>query len=387
MEFYSIRLDIKLNVFGINSLSKQYNKKYIVYILSFIHYSYLFSIAELSKMAFEYNKKLYPEDKSSLLEQRTDEFTSVHFDDAHNHWIQNKRKLANGMYRYICIGVFKTGKSCNRNPLVGQNTCKIHHQTDPIVYEENKIDSETDHQNTFIETQQKHKPQSLANETDNIEPTKKSVQSNDVYENSVATQKRRSSNNHQKWFTIECFWKSITYEDKSSSVIPRTPTLLRRSGVLTYRTLPVGELTDTRNPPNVSHEPTEPILNVYDETIRINLDPTKYVPFKQLRRAFDKYVNIDRIRNPETIRKNRYNILDVAYYLQVMLIFMEGLNEMTKLSTKHVCVMMMKTHLLQFMNCDTNILHTTESKWRQISNHIQDEILYVSETIFEEIGE
>ncbi len=238
MEFYSIRLDIKLNVFGINSLSKQYNKKYIVYILSFIHYSYLFSIAELSKMAFEYNKKLYPEDKSSLLEQRTVEFTSVHFDDAHNHWIQNKRKLANGMYRYICIGVFKTGKSCNRNPLVGQNTCKIQHQTDPTTHEESKIDSETDHQNTFIETQQKHKPQSLANETDNIEPTKKSVQPNDVCENSVATQKRRSSNNHQKWFTIEGFWKSITYEDKSSSVIPRTPTLLRRSGVLTNPSFP-----------------------------------------------------------------------------------------------------------------------------------------------------
>ena len=377
MEFYSIRLDIKLNVFGINSLSKQYNKKYIVYILSFIHYSYLFSIAELSKMAFEYNKKLYPEDKSSLLEQRTVEFTSVHFDDAHNHWIQNKRKLANGMYRYICIGVFKTGKSCNRNPLVGQNTCKIHHQTDPTTHEESKIDSESEHQNTFIETQQKHKPQSLANETDNIELTKKSVQSNDVCENSVATQKRRSSNNHQKWFTIEGFWKS--YRTLPVDELRYS----RRNDVRSF----VGELTDTRPPPNVSHESTEPILNVYDETIRIHLEPTKYVPFKQLRRAFDKYVNIDRIRNPETIRKNRYNILDVAYYLQVMLIFMEGLNEMTKLSTKHVCVMTMKTHLLQFMNCDTNILHTTESKWRQISNHIQDEILYVSETIFEEIGE
>jgi hypothetical protein len=328
-------------------------------------------------MAFEYNKKLYPEDKSSLLEQRTVEFTSVHFDDAHNHWIQNKRKLANGMYRYICIGVFKTGKSCNRNPLVGQNTCKIHHQTDPTTHEESKIDSESEHQNTFIETQQKHKPQSLANETDNIELTKKSVQSNDVCENSVATQKRRSSNNHQKWFTIEGFWKS--YRTLPVDELRYS----RRNDVRSF----VGELTDTRPPPNVSHESTEPILNVYDETIRIHLEPTKYVPFKQLRRAFDKYVNIDRIRNPETIRKNRYNILDVAYYLQVMLIFMEGLNEMTKLSTKHVCVMTMKTHLLQFMNCDTNILHTTESKWRQISNHIQDEILYVSETIFEEIGE
>jgi hypothetical protein len=350
-------------------------------------------------MAFEYNMKLYPEDNSSLLEQRPVEFTSAHFDDAHTHWIQNKRKLSNGMYRYICIGVFKTGKPCNRNPLVGQNTCKIHHRTDPTTHEESKIDVETEHQNTFIETQKRQKPQSRANETDNIETTT-SVQSNDVCENSVATQK----SNTQKWFTIEGFWKSITYEDKSSPVhldgvlkrhldppavrlIPRTPTLLRRSGVLTYRTLPVDELTDTRKPSNVSHQPKEPILDLYGETIRINLEPTKYVPFKQLQRAFDKYINIDRIRNPETIRKHRYNMLDVAYYLQVMLIFMEGLKEMTKLSTKHVCIMTMKTRLLQFMNCDTSILHTTESKWQEISNHIQDEILYVSNAIFDQIGE
>jgi hypothetical protein len=343
-----------LNRFGINSLSKQYNKKYIVYILLYIeeHEHSFSNQLLLSKMAFEYNMKLYPEDNSSLLEQRRVEFTSAYFDDAHTHWIQNKRKLSNGMYRYICIGVFNTGKPCNRNPLVGQNTCKIHHRTDPTRHEESKIDVETEHQNTFIETQQRQKPQSRANETDNIETTT-SVQSNDA-----CKQKR----NHPKWFTIEGFWKS-------------------------YRTLPVNELTDTRKPANVSHQPKEPILDLYGETIRINLEPTKYVPFKQLQRAFDKYINIDRIRNPETIRKHRYNMLDVAYYLQVMLIFMEGLKEMTKLSTKHVSVMTMKTRLLQFMNCDTSILHTTESKWQEISNHIQDEILYVSNAIFDEIGE
>jgi hypothetical protein len=139
---------------------------------------------------------------------------------------------------------------------------------------------------------------------------------------------------------------------------------------------------------NSQQENQDPIIDPYKETIRIQFEPLRYAKFEELRKAFDKYGSIDRVRNPDTIRKNRYNILDVAYYLQMMLIFLEGLNEMTKLSTKHLCVMMMKTRILMFVNYDTKTyLHTTESKWRAISINIRDEILYILDDIFDEIGE
>lgn len=78
---------------------------------------------------------------------RSVEYTSIDFDDAHNHWIQNKRKLSNGMYRYICVGFFKNGNQCNRNPLVGKNTCKIHdfpQNIAPIKDEETKTNCDED---------------------------------------------------------------------------------------------------------------------------------------------------------------------------------------------------------------------------------------------------
>jgi len=48
------------------------------------------------------------------------------FDDASVQWRANKRRLPNGCYQYICMGKTKTGKPCNRNPLIGENCCKIH---------------------------------------------------------------------------------------------------------------------------------------------------------------------------------------------------------------------------------------------------------------------
>jgi len=277
-----------------------------------------------------------------MAQHRPVEFTSIDFDDAHNRWIQNKRKLSNGMYRYICVGFFKNGNQCNRKPLVGKNTCKIH-DINPSKHEEIKIECN-------IEIPKKTKPQPKNIIT--------------VESNEIEIKQRLRSSNLQKYSIhitefVRSFWK-------------------------TYRTLPVEEVMETRKESNARQDL---IIDPYKETIRIQTDPNKYVAFEYLRKAFDRYGGIDRVRNPETIRKNQYNMADVVYYLQIMLIFMEGLNEMTKLSSKHVCVMMMKTRLLMFVNYDTSTyLHTTESKWRVISNNIRDEILYVLDDIFDEIG-
>ena len=50
----------------------------------------------------------------------------IDFDEASEGWMTNKRKLANGMYRYIC-GVNKTnGKKCVRTPQANQSSCWYH---------------------------------------------------------------------------------------------------------------------------------------------------------------------------------------------------------------------------------------------------------------------
>ena len=41
--------------------------------------------------------------------------TLIDFDDAHNGWIENKRKLPNGCYVYICGKILKNGKKCQRS--------------------------------------------------------------------------------------------------------------------------------------------------------------------------------------------------------------------------------------------------------------------------------
>lgn len=322
-----------------------------------------------------------------MTEQRPIEFTTIDFDDAHQHWIQNKRKLSNGMYRYICIGFFQNGKKCNRNPLVGKNTCKIH-DINPITQEEEtKIEYEP-------EILTKQKPQ-LKN-TCKIETTVRTVRGfackTGVSGWRIGTPSGLSggellSNDNDSAKSTEI---EIKYRRRSPDLQKYTNHMSEfvRSFWKTYRTLPVEEFIETQNKTNGLKPVQDPIIDVHNETILTNIHPPRYIKFTELQKAFDKYGSIDKVRNPATIRKNRYNILDVAYYLQIMLVFLEGLDEMTKLSSKHICVMMMKSRLLLFVNYDTNMhLHTTEAKWRVIGNNIRDELLYVLDDIYEEIDD
>ena len=57
---------------------------------------------------------------------------NIDFDDASVQWRANKRRLANGCYRYICMGTTKTGKPCNRRPCEYEDYCKIHCKTNKM---------------------------------------------------------------------------------------------------------------------------------------------------------------------------------------------------------------------------------------------------------------
>jgi len=56
--------------------------------------------------------------------------TLIDFDDAHNEWMENKRKLSNGCYVYICGKILKNGKKCQRSCLdkIGlYSGCRTHY--------------------------------------------------------------------------------------------------------------------------------------------------------------------------------------------------------------------------------------------------------------------
>lgn len=152
------------------------------------------------------------------------------------------------------------------------------------------------------------------------------------------------------------------------------------------RTSPV--VTETAIAQHTQSRPPPQIIDVHKETIKIQTNPPIYIRFGELKLAFGKYQNVDRIRNPDTMRKNRYNVVNVAYYLQLMVLLLEGLDEMSALSATDINVIMMKTQMLLFVNYEPNLwLQSTVSQWRAISRQIRDELLYILDDIFDEIGE
>ena len=50
----------------------------------------------------------------------------INFDEASNEWRKNKISKGNGMYRYICGQICKSGKFCLRNPVSCENFCSVH---------------------------------------------------------------------------------------------------------------------------------------------------------------------------------------------------------------------------------------------------------------------
>jgi len=51
---------------------------------------------------------------------------NIDFDEASEAWRSNKKHTGNGMFKYICCGITKSGNKCNRQPLSNSDYCKLH---------------------------------------------------------------------------------------------------------------------------------------------------------------------------------------------------------------------------------------------------------------------
>ena len=51
---------------------------------------------------------------------------NIDFDYASKCWRENKNKLDNGCYKYICMAKIKKGLCCRNIPIKNTNYCKIH---------------------------------------------------------------------------------------------------------------------------------------------------------------------------------------------------------------------------------------------------------------------
>jgi hypothetical protein len=51
---------------------------------------------------------------------------NIDFDEASAAWKANKKSKGNGTYCYVCQGLTKTGKKCQREPFPGCEFCKWH---------------------------------------------------------------------------------------------------------------------------------------------------------------------------------------------------------------------------------------------------------------------
>ena len=77
----------------------------------------------------------YDEDKDDDDEKTVE----IDFDDAHDEWMANKKRLANGHYVYLCGKPTGSGKTCRRgchDKLGLSSGCKIH-----FMWEENEQNS------------------------------------------------------------------------------------------------------------------------------------------------------------------------------------------------------------------------------------------------------
>lgn len=53
----------------------------------------------------------------------------INFDEASDAWMQNKRSIGNGMYKYCCSATTKSGVKCKNKPLSDSSFCRIHKKT------------------------------------------------------------------------------------------------------------------------------------------------------------------------------------------------------------------------------------------------------------------
>jgi len=51
---------------------------------------------------------------------------NINFEEASQLWKANKTSTGNGTYKYVCQNIYKTGKKCAKNCLMGEDFCSTH---------------------------------------------------------------------------------------------------------------------------------------------------------------------------------------------------------------------------------------------------------------------
>jgi len=62
---------------------------------------------------------------------------SVDFDEATREWVDNKKKLANGCYVYICNYPLSTGKPCKKRSVLNPTICSYEYCSQHQKYYKN----------------------------------------------------------------------------------------------------------------------------------------------------------------------------------------------------------------------------------------------------------
>ena len=58
---------------------------------------------------------------------------NIDFDEASTAWKSNKKSSGNGCYTYVCCYISKTGKKCNKKPLLSCDFCKTHNNVNLCI--------------------------------------------------------------------------------------------------------------------------------------------------------------------------------------------------------------------------------------------------------------
>jgi hypothetical protein len=326
-----------------------------------------------------------------MIEPREAFPVNIDFDESIAEWNRNKRKLPNGLYRYICTGMFKNGRPCNRAVLPFTNACRIHvmPETDTSTIPEQStsveigsVSGETPKafhiENTSEKTAEKEVRRPNTRSAKHIiepEPAMDLDPETRVHVNSPKSKKPSVLGNSRRNLQIlgrNAFGGSYRELDMNIRQISR---LFWHYCTLKHSIVPECKDEDADVP--ISR------IDVYTETIYIQTKPIICSSFSQIRNAIYLYRSIDRIDTPEKIRENRYDIKSVIYNLQLILSFLEGLGDLTKMETKHEIVMELKTGILMFFGYDVHThLNTTKPMWANTSLCIQKEIMDVMGVLF-----
>jgi len=120
----------------------------------------------------------------------------------------------------------------------------------------------------------------------------------------------------------------------------------------------------------------EPIIDIVDETVLIRCDPPIRGSFSQIHSMLNHFDSMSNVIDDIQCNGINHNIEYLLLSLQLMLSFLDGLDELTKLETKHMKIARLKSRMLEFHGYNAmEYMHTTSTKWQETSIIIKESII------------